>query len=509
MDDEEPFDRGMRNFDAATVKAPTTAGLNESVNGNTPVNGDAPHRGNGPASANGSAADLDSTIGLAAAGMVRLSLGFRHKAEPARGLGRWIRVLTGVDEDLLDRVWEERARYTGLGAIVLGTAIMATLSMLDALDQVFGPAWSALLVVTLFWGLFVGAIDRWLISSTHGLHHSVWSMWRIFLPRICLAVLFGVIIATPLVLTVFGSEIVTQALSDQQAAVTKYESELKACNPLPGQPARKSLNCTGLRISVRDPAVGTNQSLALERAQRQQLTTTISTDNKTIASLNFTARKECNGVHGSGLSGIVGVGPNCRRDRAQADAFTAQSHINQLQAQLTSLSQKINQQALTAGNQTQTYATAITNEIGKLVAAGQAAQGGIGLLNRIDALGQLMGKNPVIAIATVLLGLFIVTIDCLPVLAKMMSRKTKYDQLVAGRLETAGNIAAAGLKVSERQATGSDEIALERIEREVRARLEELDDASRFEKAKRNAELDRRTAELAAEFRRLAEQEPT
>lgn len=490
MDDEEPFDRGTRDFDAATVKAATTAGLN------------------GSASANGSGADLASAISLAAAGIASLSLDFRHKAEPARGLGRWIRVLTGVDEDLLDRVWEERARYTGLGAIVLGTAIMATLSMLDALDQVFGPNWPALLVVTLFWGLFVGAIDRWLISSTHGLHHSVWSIWRIFLPRIGLAVLFGVIIATPLVLTVFGSEIVTQAQNDQQAVVTKYESDLKTCNPLPGQAAPKSLNCSGLRVSVGDPAVGTNQSLALERAQRQQLTNTISADDKTIAGLNFTAREECNGVHGSGLSGIIGVGPNCRRDRAQADAFAVQSHINQLQAQLTSLDQEISRQAPTAGNQAQAYATAVTSEIGKLVAAKRAAQGRIGLLNRIGALGQLMGRNPVIAIATVLLGLFIVTIDCLPVLAKMMSRTTKYDQLVAGRLETAGNIATAGLKVSERQATGSDEVALERIEREVRARLDELDDASRFEKAKRDAELDRRTAELAAEFRRLAEEEP-
>jgi Domain of unknown function (DUF4407) len=460
-----------------------------------------------PASANGSGADLGSAIGLPEASIAALSLNFRHKAKPGRGLGRWLRILTGVDEDLLDRVWEERARYTGLGAIVLGTAIMATLSMLDALDQVFGPIWPALLVVALFWGLFVCAIDRWLLSSTHGLLHSAWSMWRIFLPRICLALLFGVIIATPLVLTVFGTEIVAQAQSSQQTVVTTYESELTKCNPLPGQATPKSLNCAHLRISVSDPVVGTNRALAFEKAQRQQLTNTVSADNKTIASLNFTARKECNGAHGSGLSGIFGPGPNCRRDRAQADAFVAQSHINQLEAQLTSLNYEINQQALTAGNQTQTYATAITTEIGKLVAAKKAAQGRIGLLNRIDALGVLMARSPVIAIATVLLGLFIVTVDCLPVLSKMMSGKTTYDQLLTRRLEIAGNIAAAGLKVNEREATGNDEIALERIEREVRARLEELDDASRFEKAKRDAELDRRTAELAAEFRRLAEEE--
>ena len=412
-----------------------------------------------------------------------------------------------MDEDLLDRVWEERARYTGLGAIVLGTAIMAMLSMLDALDQVFGPVWPVLLLVALFWGAFICAVNRWLISSTHGLRGS---RWRIFLPRIALAILFGIIIATPLVLTVFGSEIVTQAKNHQNAAVTAYESQLKACNPIPGQPslaAVQSVNCNGLRISVGDSAVGTNSTLALEKVQRMQLVKTISADNKTIARLNLTAREECNGTHGAGLSGLVGQGPNCHRDRQQADTFESGSHVLQLETQLAKLNQNIDSQALTAGTQTQAYSTAITSAIAKLVATKKDDQGHIGLLDRIDALGALAAINPVIAGATVLLGLFIITVDCLPVLSKMMSGTTRYDELVEGRLKTAGVIATAGLKMSERQATGRDEVALQTIESEVRARLEEIDDASRVNKAKRDAELDKRIAELAAEFRRLSDEE--
>ena len=76
-------------------------------------------------------------------------------APPAHGPGKWLRGLIGVDESLLDRLWEERARYTGLGAIVLGTATMAALSMLDALDQIFGPVWPVLVLVALFWGVSV------------------------------------------------------------------------------------------------------------------------------------------------------------------------------------------------------------------------------------------------------------------------------------------------------------------------------------------------------------------
>ena len=60
---------------------------------------------------------------------------------------------------------------------------------------------------------------------------------RVLLPRIFLALLFGVIIATPLVLTVFGSEVVSRAQNDQSNALLKYESLLKQCNPLPDAPA--------------------------------------------------------------------------------------------------------------------------------------------------------------------------------------------------------------------------------------------------------------------------------
>jgi hypothetical protein len=45
----------------------------------------------------------------------------------------------------------------------------------------------------------------------------------------------------------------------------------------------------------------------------------------------------------------------------------------------------------------------------------------------------------------------------------------------------------------------------ELIERQVRSELERIDEASRFERAKRDAELDRKIAYLAAEYRRLAD----
>jgi Domain of unknown function (DUF4407) len=435
--------------------------------------------------------------------------GFPEAASPSRGLGRWLRSLIGVDEGLLDRVWEERARYTCLGAIVLGTAAMAALSMLDALDQIFGPAWPALILIALFWGAFICGIDRWLIASTHGVRGG---RWRIFTPRILLALLFGMIIATPLVLTVFGSEVVSQAQHDQSNAVLAYESELKQCNPLPGESAQEraaaqSSRCTQFQVPVSDPAIGTDEAIASEQSQRKQLSGVINTDNNTIARLNTIARDECNGVKGTGLSGVVGVGPNCIRDRQKADSFTKTSDVAQLQSQVTTLDKKIAGQTITAKQQTQRYATNISSSIARLVATRKQQEGRIGLLNRIDALGELAAAHFVIAAATVLLCLFIITVDCLPVLSKMMSGTTRYDSILEFRLRGAKRMAAAAMKVTERQATSRDEIELNKIESRVGAELERIDRASRFDRARRDAEFDQKIAYLAAEYRRLVDVE--
>ena len=437
------------------------------------------------------------------------ALAFPQAAAHSRGPGRWLRSLIGVDERLLDRVWEERARYTCLGAIVLGTATMAALSMLDALDQVFGPEWPVLVLVALFWGVFICWIDRWLIASTHGARSG---QWRIFIPRICLAVLFGVIIATPLVLTVFGSEVVSRAQNDQSNALLGYESRLKQCNPLPGASAvataaARSPSCAQFYVPVSNPAIGTDKAIVSEETQRDQLNRVIAADNNHIASLNTIARDECNGVPGTGLSGIVGVGPNCNRDRQKADSFTSTSDVAKLQSEVTSLNKKIASQTVTAGQQTQTYATNISNAIAKLVATKKQQEGRIGLLNRIDALGELASSYFSIAAATVLLTIFIIVIDCLPVLSKMMSGTTRYDKILEFRLRIAERMAAEATKVAERQATSRDEIELHKIESQVRAELEQIDEASRFDRAKRDAELDRKIAYLAAEYRRSADVE--
>lgn len=169
---------------------------------------------------------------------------------------------------------------------------------------------------------------------------------------------------------------------------------------------------------------------------------------------------------------------------------------------MTRLDKKVAGQTITAKQQTQRYATNISSAIDRLVTARKQQEGRIGLLNRIDALGELADAHFVIAAAAVLLGLFIIAVDCLPVLSKMMSGTTRYDRILEFRLRGAERMTAAAMKVAEQQATSRDEIQLNKIESRMSAELERIDKASRFDRARRDAEFDQKIAHLAAEYRR-------
>jgi len=87
-------------------------------------------------------------------------------APASQGVGRWLRSLTGVSEDILDWAPEERSSYTLLGAIVLNTGVLAGLSLIVALSSLTNGWWILLVpfgvpqALTQDWGA-VGGLPLW------------------------------------------------------------------------------------------------------------------------------------------------------------------------------------------------------------------------------------------------------------------------------------------------------------------------------------------------------------
>ena len=84
---------------------------------------------------------------------------------PPFNLGRRLRALAGVDEKLMAYVPQEKAWYTSLGGVVLGTATIAAFSMWFAITQALGVTSYWAIFAVIVWFFFILSVDRWLVSG--------------------------------------------------------------------------------------------------------------------------------------------------------------------------------------------------------------------------------------------------------------------------------------------------------------------------------------------------------
>ncbi|MEV0727658.1 DUF4407 domain-containing protein [Polymorphospora sp. NPDC050346] len=423
------------------------------------------------------------------------------------GPGRWLRVLAGVDEQLLSYVPTERARYTALGGVVLGTAVIAAFSMWNALVAVTGGAHVLILLPVLVWALFVLNLDRWLVSSSAG------TQWRrrasVLLPRLLVAIFFGFVIAEPLVLRIFGTAIEQHIRDDRAEQLRTLTAKLTACNPVPGQPAdqpaeRPAEGCLEYVISFPATPAGVTDQLTALRTAAADLDRQIAADSAELEELNEKARRECAGDSGPGFTGRVGEGPNCRRLRGEADRFAASHPIAQDKVRLTGMQQRV---ALLEGEVrlgNESFEQVRDERIEERVAQMRSHHGAIGMLERFQALHELINANPVLFVTTWLIRIFFILIDCLPVLVKLFNGATAYDRLVDERVNSAIRIYSRATRGAE--VSILEELNVRQYEAESAARQERdrIDLNARIHAADIQAGLDRAVEKLANDLRRGA-----
>jgi hypothetical protein len=189
-----------------------------------------------------------------------------------------------------------------------------------------------------------------------------------------------------------------------------------------------------------------------------------------LAQKDNLAREECNGRKGSGLSGLVGQGPNCDRDRAEADQYRRDSKLDQEQNALTSLDGQI----VRAINRLQTITDNYGNRVAKAIAQAKANQqrqqdGPIGLLDQSAALGRLSAHSGFVLAAQWMLRLLLIALDCLPALAKLIGGTTSYDRLINARLQLRKRMHARNVESTEHRYAYQQRIVDEILNDEVRA----------------------------------------
>jgi hypothetical protein len=406
----------------------------------------------------------------------------RRPAPPAAGPGRWLRVVAGIKEDILDWVPEERPRYTRLGAIILNTGLLAGLSFLTALDHIVHVSMAVLIPLALFWAFVVISFDGWLIASTHGAHGG--ARLLMFIPRVVVSVLLGTAIAEPLVMWVFQPAITRNVTEHREQELGRDISLWRSCNLVTGETVQ-SAQCGTHVLDLPDAVSPLPQVEELRRTQKQRdaLAAELKQLNADLRALDNTARTECNGTRGNGLSGQVGVGPNCRRNRQQADRFRVDNQLPQRQQQLTALNQKID----TLTDSVQTSGADYVRRIEQAISTAAKARRdtntpqNIGILEQGAALERLADESSFVWVAQWLLRVLLVALDAMPVFVKIIGGTTTYDWLTRERTELARRMHSKDVESVESQFTHRKKATEEVFQSEVRARRAQREASERQE----------------------------
>ncbi|PPK70410.1 DUF4407 domain-containing protein [Actinokineospora auranticolor] len=417
---------------------------------------------------------------------------------PKRGLPQLMRRLIGVNEGVLDWVPEDRPRYTRLGFIVLNTGLLAGVSMHMALSTVAGNHWW-LVVADLAWAAIIITLDSWLISSTHGATRT--SLAGTYLPRLVLSALLGLVIAEPLVLSVFHQPISNEIKEYRKAEIDGYQSALVRCNPISG--ARNTdQSCDGYAVAFSKGPDSVRQELDRAVVVRDQLKAKVADVDGKLAELERLARDECAGRAGPGLSAVPGEGPECKRNRTKADEFRRDGQVEALHQQLAGADLRIEQ----LNGELAEASGATEREINAAIDAAVAEKRGNltdkGLLDEFDALGRLSAKSAMILLAHVLLALLLIALDCMPVLSKMLSGRTAYDEVLRQQVHTSTRLHERQLRASEKRDAVGFELLELRATQKLRSGIEEISGEDRSAQERRKIEIATQIDRLAAALER-------
>jgi hypothetical protein len=295
---------------------------------------------------------------------------------------------SGAHQKLLKQFPSEHSKYSGLGAVLLATFVLATISAGYAVYTVFGN-WLWTIGFAIIWGLIIFNFDRFLVSTMRKYGVSRRKQIMMALPRIALALLIGVVIARPLEMKIFEKEINVKMTKNLHDKIRLNDSLL----------AMEYKNQLSNADSERQRLLG--RKLAIE---------------DTLHNLRSAYLQEADGTGGSHQRGIENI------TRLKQDAFNVAR--DQFAPELLLLEENMKSQ------DNITVAAKASME-DKRKQFEQTAMANMGFLERNKALADLSAEEGSVFIASWLISLLIILIEIGPVLSKLMMPLGPYDIALA------------------------------------------------------------------------------
>ncbi|MGY2001663.1 DUF4407 domain-containing protein [Blastococcus sp. SYSU DS1024] len=399
-------------------------------------------------------------------------------SERRRRIGDGLAVLAGARPDVLAAAPGARPKFVALGGVLLSTGALAAVSAAFAVAMALGVWWPLAVLVGLGWGAVVVNLDRMLLV---GMAHDA-SLKRNFamaVPRVGLALVLGVVVATPLTLQVFHKEIDAEIVAMQAEAADAHRLALESDSRFAGLPALRE------RIAAQEAVVASGGAAdpGLEVVRAGVAEKQAAYDRAVSLQRDLDAKAQCE-LDGTCGTGDAGTGEAYLQARAAADAQTAvvTSARAELDAAVAAVGAAEGRSAALASSSLdgdRAELTRLTAELERLQAAFDTQnEGSGGILLRLEALDRLGERNGTLAAAQFMLSLLFMCVEVLPVLMKLLlnfSPPTAYDRLV--QLRDSGDVELEEMAQESRRtvAAAKEELLVlaerERVDRQKEAIL--------------------------------------
>ena len=295
--------------------------------------------------------------------------------DPNSHIARFLVFCAGSSPDLLEQCpTSEWIKHTSTGLTVLFTSMLAMLSSYFALQVMLDNALLSL-PLSLLWALIIFNLDRFIVASFRK-QGNFWKECLQAIPRIILAGAIAIVVARPLELEIFRSE-VRQILAEQRTG--KLEAMRKTHEE---------------RLSVHD-----GRTLTLKHELDGYLTLREKYYQEYIC--------ECDGTCGTGLKGR---GSECKAKQRKYEEYVREfdREKKRIDASLASLSTQ------------RERISAEYTEARKLAETAFSE----GFLARLQALGKLG------SLASFAITLLLMLVEITPILSKLLAPEGPYDNLV-------------------------------------------------------------------------------
>ena len=356
------------------------------------------------------------------------------------GPGDFLAWLGGADLKILATApGSERNRFVQMAIVLLTTAGIGSLSMMFALNDGVHTPLAVAIAGGLVWGFIILNLDRFLVLSMG--HARDWKRLLLMaLPRLALAAVISLVVATPMTLRIFASDI-----KNEMVQLNATESRQVAKQQLQSGPATQA-DAILAKINTDEQVMAGHLQGTVSNPQVTFWQDKVNTLNPQVQQAQTTmdqaqAAYQCE-VDGSGpgcrgASDLSGNGPMAKLKQTEFEQ--AQQKYQDLNTQLSSAKQQlVNAQSAAekaSGQTLQQQQTAAKAELpglqrqynqleAQLKKNEKQAQGAVeannGILAQLQDLSAAGAKNPMLSVAQWVVTLLFFCIEILPVMVKFL-----------------------------------------------------------------------------------------